>query len=175
MKDLLVKQAGLKRCLHEISYKDENDATGAVVGLPVIALSRETVCKSLMFKSLKVTHEDYTLDRKRTKFAIMVRLAECWNENIDVEDKSVEEVAVEAVAAETPHRRLLQRSDSGFTRDSQDDTSNATPKPKPRYDSPVKMREIPPPFSDVVTKKNGPAFVIQGELPGSADDAPSVD
>lgn len=34
------------------------------------------------------------------------------------------------------------------------------------------MREIPPPFSDVVTKKNAIAFIIQGELPGAEDDVP---
>lgn len=40
-------------------------------------------------------HEDFKLNRKRTKFAIMVRLADCWNENINEEDKSAEDAEAE--------------------------------------------------------------------------------
>ena len=91
-KDTLVKQATSKKCLFEVNFKDENEVMAQPKGLPAIARDRDTICKSLLVKSLKVVHEDVFLNRKRTKFSIMVRLAECFNENIDDQDEGQDSI-----------------------------------------------------------------------------------
>lgn len=66
-----------------------------MIGVPAICRDRDTLSEGILLNTLKVFHEDFKMSRDGSKFILIVRTAECFNDSADMMESTEDEPTFE--------------------------------------------------------------------------------